>query len=302
MMKTRTAHKRIWSWLAALAGSVVVTLAGVQAAEQRPAALAEEQGVSPGRTREMPFGFDLGGSHIGVSIQDVEEADMAEPEALAEGAVVEDVRPGSPAAKAGFESGDVVVELDGERVRSARQLSRLVQETPAGRAVPATLIREGSRVEVEVVPESGPDWLARLEEPVRQAGRRLRDFRFMLPPRPPGDFDLEYTPRPGRLGAEVVELTPQLADYFGVEGGLLVTMVRARSSAAEAGLQAGDVITTIDDEVVEDIGDLQRHIAAIDPGDAFSIGVTRDQRSLSLEGRFEEDGRSPARRRGRRAI
>jgi S1-C subfamily serine protease len=41
----------------------------------------------------------------------------------------------SAAAKGGVKAGDVVVEFDGERVRSARQLTRLVQETPAGRAV-----------------------------------------------------------------------------------------------------------------------------------------------------------------------
>ena len=154
--------------------------------------------------------------------------------------------------------------------------------------------------DVDVVPEAGRGWLAQFEEPMRQGGRRLRDFRFVFPP--PGDFGFEDGPRSGRLGAEVIELTPQLANYFGVEDGLLVTMVSAGSAAAEAGLQAGDVITTIDGRAVEDVGDLRRHIAAIDPGVTFSIGVSRDRSSLSLEGRIEEDGRAPARRPGRRAI
>lgn len=68
------------------------------------------------------------GAEIGVSVR---EADTKENE----GVVIEEVRPGSPAEKAGLKTADVVVEFDGERVRSARQFSRLVQETPPGRMV-----------------------------------------------------------------------------------------------------------------------------------------------------------------------
>ena len=51
------------------------------------------------------------------------------------GVVIEDVEAESPAQKAGFKAGDIVVEFDGERVRSTRQFTRLVQETAAGRSV-----------------------------------------------------------------------------------------------------------------------------------------------------------------------
>ena len=52
----------------------------------------------------------------------------------------------SAAAKAGIKTGDVVTSFDGERVRSARQLERLVEETPAGRTVKMALQRAGRRV------------------------------------------------------------------------------------------------------------------------------------------------------------
>ena len=70
------------------------------------------------------------------------------------GVRIDGVDDDSPAAKAGLREGDVVVEFDGERVRSARQLTRLVQETPDGRAVKMTVTRGDARQTVEVTPEA----------------------------------------------------------------------------------------------------------------------------------------------------
>ena len=275
----------------------LATAAGVQGTE-RAVPRAEAQAAERNRSliTQMRWPANVGGSHIGISIHDVEES---EAEALAEGAVVGAVREESPASRAGLEPGDVVVEFDDERVRSALQLSRLVQETPAGRSVSATIVRDDNRLEVEIVPERGPAWLAAIEQPLRRAGRDLRqvlpggsDFGLR--------FDLDVFSRRGRLGVEVTELSPQLAGHFGVDEGVLVTTVRDDSVAAEAGLQAGDVITAIGDQPVDDVGDLRRHIADIEPGDAFTIHVMRNESQLLLNGRFEED---PARRRRRgRAI
>ena len=61
----------------------------------------------------------------------------------------------SPAEKAGIKAGDVVVEYDGERVRSARQFTRLVQETPEGRTVAIGLLRDGKKQTVNATPEDG---------------------------------------------------------------------------------------------------------------------------------------------------
>ena len=103
--------------------------------------------------------FDAGGdgSYLGVRVSDVEEG--AEPSTAQEGVVVTEVVDGAPAAAAGIEAGDVIVEFDGERIRSARQLTRVVRETPAGRGVGATVFRDGARVNVNVTPggRSRPD-------------------------------------------------------------------------------------------------------------------------------------------------
>src|SRR5687767_5103395 len=102
---------------------------------------------------ERPFGSAQGGralsvlagrgAGIGVRISDRTEG----------GVVVDDVLPDSPAEKAGLKRSDVIVEFDGENVRSARQFARLVQETPAGRAVKVAITREGRRQDVQVTPD-----------------------------------------------------------------------------------------------------------------------------------------------------
>src|SRR5947208_4844488 len=79
------------------------------------------------------------GAEIGVSVRDVDASDKARG-----GVVIEEVRPDSPADHAGLKTSDVVVEFDGEAVRSARQFTRLVQETAPRRPVKMTVVRDGA--------------------------------------------------------------------------------------------------------------------------------------------------------------
>ena len=73
--------------------------------------------------------LDGRGSQLGVMVSDLDA------KAAGGGVKIDEVNDGSPAERAGIKAGDVVVEYDGERVRSARQFTRLVQETPEGRSV-----------------------------------------------------------------------------------------------------------------------------------------------------------------------
>ena len=134
---------------------VTVTLAGVFALMIVFAPAVKGQTVTSIAGR--PY-FDLrnqilGGSTIGVSVRDVDDADLKrEKLASLAGAVVEDVEADSPAAKAGIKAGDVIVSFDEERVRSARHLARLIEETPDGREIAATVIRAGAKVSLKMAP------------------------------------------------------------------------------------------------------------------------------------------------------
>jgi serine protease Do len=238
------------------------------------------------------------GSAIGVSVRDVRPAEAGGEKASA-GVLVDDVRPDSPAEKAGLKRGDVIVEFDGERIRSARQFSRVVQETPAGRTVKATLVRDGRRSDVEIVPAGDSDRHSDVTihgdfgDYMRDLGREFGRLGDRLPPFD-FNFDVDVPGVPGRrLGVTVEELTTQLAGYFGAKDGVLVTSVADGSSAERAGLKAGDVITSINGSPIRSRQDLLRGLREVSGDDEVTLGIVRDKKEASVKARIEAPRRVP---------
>jgi len=256
----------------------------------------------PGAPTPRMMWLDGRGSSIGVRIRDLEQDEVAKAKVQAGGVVIEDVEDDSPAAKAGLKTGDIVVEFDGERVRGARHFSRLVQETPDGRSVKATIVRDGSRQSIDIQPSnesrhSRRDMIIEMPDIEREIERGMR----ALPRNFSFDFDWDSSPgatvwgRGGRLGARLQPLTDQLAEYFGAKGGVLVSSVDADSPAAKAGLKAGDVITTVNGHTVSDSRDVVDELRDAEEGKDVEIGVLRERKSLTLKAPMPER-RRPARR------
>jgi S1-C subfamily serine protease len=229
--------------------------------------------------------LDGRGSSIGVRIQEAEQG----------GVLIDDVDEESPAETAGLRRGDVVVEFDGERVRGARHFSRLVQETPDGRSVKATIVRDGARQTLDITPTAGErvgwrnEHIMALPEIEREIERGLdalpRNFSF--------DFDWDASPMipggaRGRLGARLQPLTEQLAQYFGAKEGVLVSSVDEDSPAAKAGLKAGDVITSVNGRSVRDARDVTREIRETEEATELELGVLREKQSLTLKAQIPE--------------
>jgi S1-C subfamily serine protease len=246
------------------------------------------------RTQSPKVEIFRGGSRIGVSIRDLEESDKSTAKGTTSGVVIEEVATDSPAEKAGIRKGDVMVEFDGERVRSARQLTRLVQETPSGRSVPATLLREGQRTTVNVTPNETGQFsfdglgLDNLGNYSFSIAPRIAAPVPPAPPKPPAIWRYDgLLDRVSRLGATVDTLSPQLAEYFGTKAGVLVTSVYDNSVAARAGLKAGDVITSFNGSQVDEPADVRRRIQDLEDGVEFTIGVMRDRKPATLKGKAE---------------
>jgi C-terminal processing protease CtpA/Prc len=241
--------------------------------------------------------LDGRGAQLGVMVSDLDT------KATTGGVKIDDVNPDSPAEKAGIKAGDVVVEYDGERVRSARQFTRLVQETPEGRSVAIALLRDGKRQTVNATPETsrmtwnfGPE----VDRAMREAERSLRNFRldepreFRFDDREPRRFEYRLPERAlpfriqprGRLGVTVQSLTRDLEEYFGAKnGGALVSSVTPDSAASKAGVKAGDVIVSINGRSVRDSDDLLRELEDF-TGDA-TIVVLRDKKEMTLKAAIE---------------
>jgi serine protease Do len=227
-----------------------------------------------------------GGSEIGVTVRDLTRDEIAGAKLAQPGGVlVQEVYEDSAASRAGLMRGDIVVEFDGERVRGARHFTRLVRETPPGRAVTSSVVRAGSRRDLEITPQTG-DRLAGFPD-VRQLERRLRALPELRDRSPsPGDLDpppdLQGTPR-GQIGITLAPLTAQLAAYFGVKEGVLVSSVTTDSAAAQAGMRAGDVITAVNGRPAQSVADVIRAVRAAKPGSALELSVFRDNKEIMLK-------------------
>jgi serine protease Do len=249
--------------------------------------------------KNQPFTLNLtggGGSQIGITIRDVAVADVnREKLAAAAGAVVDEVQSDGPAAKAGMRAGDVIVSFDGEKIRSARQLARLVEETPDGREVEATVMRAGERITLKVAP-------AAASSAFPFGGMNLRQYRYAAPESftmtlPKLDSLRQFHGEPftffgrmdrGRLGVGVQDLTGQLGEYFGATGGgVLVTEVDDDTPAKTAGIKAGDVITKINGEPVSSANDLRRRLS--EATGETRVTVVRDRKEQTLTVKIEDE-------------
>ena len=172
---------------------------------------------------------------IGVSLQPVTDA-MARALGLtdAQGAIIAEVEPGSPADTAGLDAGDVVLEVDGEGVEDPRDLAQTIAELDPGTEVTLTLRRNDENVEVAIT-------LAAREAPETEAETSE-----------PGEQD------EGRMGVAVTELPELVRRELGLESGqgIMVQRVTPGSPAAEAGVQDGDVILEAGGDLMQAAGDL----------------------------------------------
>jgi predicted metalloprotease with PDZ domain len=134
---------------------------------------------------------------------------------------------------------------------------------------------------------------------------------YPYPPPPQGPYDAPpgwYEPAafPRRIGVQVQPLTPELREYFGVEGnaGLLVAAVEARSPAAEAGLRAGDVILRAEGYEMYEPEHLVEVLQRVPEGEAVDLLVLRKGRGDAHAARGSRRSRpvaSARRRLGSRA-
>lgn len=225
------------------------------------------------------------GSQIGVSIRDFNDDEIKGGKASV-GVVIEEVEADSPAQKAGLKAGDIVVEFDGERVRSTRQFIRLVQETADGRSIQAAVTRDGQRVTLSVQPRSGGSFKFWDGSSDKLFAQKLVPPMVLKRDGFPPSFE-NFLGAAGQLGISVDELSPQLSEYFGTKEGVLVTTVRENSNASRAGVKAGDVITSLNGGTVTTAADLRRRAQRLEGGDEFTLAIVRDRKPMTLKGKVE---------------
>jgi len=181
---------------------------------------------------------------LGVRIQDVapDMVDAIDGLDLARGALVTDV-PAGPAENAGMLAGDVIVNFDGVEIEDTRELVRIVGNSPVGKEVPVSVLRDGDMEDLTVV-----------------LGRRETEEAVAFP----ASVEEAEPEQSEILGLSLSEITPELTDQFSLttDTGLVITGIDPSSEAASKGLLEGDVITEAGQQAVATVADLQERIEA----------------------------------------
>ena len=174
--------------------------------------------------------------YLGVMIQPV-TPEIAKAFNLpdARGALVGEVTPDGPAARAGLAQGDVIIELNGVRVDDNRELRLKIGQLAPGSAIRLKLLRDGNPREVNITLGELPN-----EKEVANDGKPESDSPD---------------------GLSVENLTPQIARQLELQSnasGVVVTGVQDGSRADDAGLRRGDVIQQVNRQPINNVAEFER--------------------------------------------
>ena len=169
---------------------------------------------------------------LGVGIQDISE-EMAEYYGIKgkEGVLVSQVFPGDPADKAGIRTRDIIIDVNGKKIETSRELTRIIADFHVGEMVKIKILRNGKEKTVNV-----------------KIGKR-QEGRLTLGGIPHKEQEA--------FGIRVSNLTPEIARKFNIREttGVVVTDVRSGSQGDSEGIQPGDIIKEINHRSINTVDD-----------------------------------------------
>jgi serine protease Do len=196
---------------------------------------------------------------LGVQVQMV-TPDLAKSFGLAEpmGALVAEVRPGTPAEKVGIKRGDIIIEFNGQPIKEMNELPRLVAATAPGTKAAVKILREGK------------------EKTFSLTVTELTDE--------PGSAEVREGEEESPVGLTLEDLDANLARRFNLREtkGVVVTRVAPGTPAAEAGLRAGDLILEINGAAVGNAADFQRLMGKVPKGSFARLLIKRQGHTLFI--------------------
>jgi serine protease Do len=191
-------------------------------------------------------------AYLGIGIQPIDQ-DLASQLELEtpRGALVTDVQPNSPAAKAGFRPQDVIVDFAGAKINSPRNLQALASRSGIGNTVPVTVLRDGNRVELQVTLKEAPANYGKLA--IRQEEREEDE------PQSSAKYD--------KFGLQVGPLSGDVAKELGINAasGVVITGVEEGSPASEAQLAPSMVITQVGRKPVKSVAEFEAEVKNASP-------------------------------------
>lgn len=216
--------------------------------------------------QQLAAGGRVARGYLGVSIQDLDEGlaksfEFPLDQGQRKGVLVGEVMPGSPAARAGLQAGDIIVSFDGKPAAGANDLRAAVARVKPGAKAAVEVWRDGKtqKLDVEVTAMPGQAALA---------GGRGRG----------GDAGAADDAGGGRFGLALSDGTPQLREQAGVgedAKGAFVAAVAPNSPAARAGVQQGDLILDVHGQRVNSAEEARKALTERDPKEGVRLRVQR---------------------------
>ena len=269
---------------------LAVAAAAVMGLGLAPAARAQSRQISQALDDSGPFAVHaVTQGYLGVDLGDV-DADRAQALKLKDvrGAVITLIDHDAPAGQIGLRVNDVILQVNGYAVEGAEQLRRMLHEIPAGRKVTLVISRDGAQQSLAVQ-------LADRKVVEQNAWNSIGQGGDVFAPAPTmgilaggggGDVPASgiHLPSVGsslNVGAMVEPLSSQMAEYMGVESGVMVKQVARKSAAEAAGLKAFDVIVKVASDSVATTSDWDRALRS-NEGKSVQIIVLRDKKQQTL--------------------
>lgn len=193
--------------------------------------------------------------YLGTTVQKI-TPDIADSLGLKQqrGALVADVMRGSPAERAGIKTGDIIVEFNSKEIKDSSDLPALVARVAPGTTVSLKVLRDGKEVSLPIA---------------------VGEMK---------DSEVAATVQEGGLGLAVQPVTPDVAQSLGLDRpeGVVITEVKPGSSADEAGLRSGDLITQINRRPVKNLADYNREMTRSEKNSSVLLLVKRGDASVFL--------------------
>lgn len=226
--------------------------------------------------------------YLGVELADI-DSDKAQVLKLKEvrGALITLIDHDAPAGLIGLKVNDVVIQLNGQNVDGAEQLRRMLKEIPPGRKVSIEIVREGNVQTLAVE-------LADRQVLGHDVWNKIGSGDVFTPPPNSmgilsgggdaptgGGFHMPFFGSSLNVGVMVEPLTTQMAEYLGVQSGLMVKQVARKSDAATAGLKAFDIILKVGTEQITNLAGWDRALRS-NQGKAVQVMILRDKKQQTL--------------------
>ena len=202
-------------------------------------------------------------SYLGVMLQDIDR-NLAESYNLPkpEGSLVTQVTPNSPAAKAGFKSGDVILKFNGSAISRTSDLLNYLNRTLPNQVIQLQVLRDDKVRNISATLTTAPDDTpAKVEQTAQQKGPVL--------------------------GVTIRNLTANEQSQLDVKGGILVQEVKLGGIAAQSRMIAGDIITQINNKTILNSDDFIQSVAELKKGSIARVSIIRQNQHAMLGMRIE---------------